>query len=134
MMSQRRLVIFTLPGRLAVCRLGRKDKVPAWAESGPFVSVTRTREDLSVVCSEDVVPDGVQCEKGRRCLRIRGPVLLTEIGVLSSLAAPLAKAGISIFVVSTYDTDNILVKEGLLGAAQAVLASEGHTIEDPLVG
>jgi len=103
--------------------------VPAWATTGPLISVTRTGEEVSVVCAEAAVPDGVKCEKGWRCLRIRGPLSFTETGVLSSLAAPLARAGISIFVVSTYDTDNILVKEKHLGTAQAVLASEGHTID-----
>ena len=92
-------------------------------------SVTRTAEELSVVCAEDVVPARVTCERGWRCLRIRGPLAFSEIGVLSCLALPLGRAGISIFVVSTYATDNILVKEELLGAAQAVLAAEGHTIE-----
>ena len=128
-MGQRRLTITTLPGRLAVCRLDPAEQVPAWAASGSLVSVTRTAEELSVVCGEDVVPDGVKSEKGWRCLRIRGPLAFSETGVLSSLSAPLARAGISIFVVSTYDTDNILVKEERLGAAQAVLVSEGHTIE-----
>jgi hypothetical protein len=128
-MSQRRLTISTLPGRLAVCGLDPGEQVPAWASSGSFTSVTRTEEELSVVCAEDAVPDRVKCEKGWRCLRIRGPLAFSETGVLSSLSAPLARAGISIFVVSTYDTDNILVKEELLGTAQAVLVSEGHTIE-----
>lgn len=103
--------------------------MPAWAESGSFSSVTRTGEELSVVCAEDAVPDGVRCETGWRCLRIQGRLAFSEIGVLSLLAAPLARAGISIFVVSTYETDHILVREEFLGAAQAVLASEGHTIE-----
>ncbi len=103
--------------------------MPAWAATGPLISATRTGEEVSVVCAEGAVPDGVKCEKGWRCLRIRGPLAFAETGVLSSLAAPLARAGISIFVVSTYGTDNILVKEELLGTAQAVLASEGHTIE-----
>jgi len=127
-MSRRRLAISTLPGRLAVCRLDPADQVPAWASSGSFTSVTRTAEELSVVCGEDVVPGGVKCEKGWRCLRIRGPLAFLDTGVLSCLAAPLARAGISIFVVSTYDTDNILVKEERHGTAQAVLLSEGHTI------
>jgi hypothetical protein len=128
-MPGRRLTISTLPGRLAVCRLDPRAQVPAWTAGGSLVSVTRTAEELSVVCGEDVVPDGVRCEKGWRCLRIRGPLAFSEIGVVSSLAAPLARAGISVFVVSTFDTDHILVREELLGAAQAVLASEGHTIE-----
>ena len=112
-MCPNRLTISTLPGRLAVCRLDPGEPVPGWATSGSLISVTRTGEELSIVCAEDAVPDGVKC----------------ETGVLSSLAAPLAKAGIGIFVVSTHDTDHILVKEESLGAAQAVLASEGYTIE-----
>ncbi len=128
-MHGRRLTISTLPGRLAVCRLDPGAQVPAWTAGGSFVSVTRTADELSVVCGEDAVPDAVQCEKGWRCLRIRGPLAFSEIGVLSCLSAPLATAGISVFVVSTYDTDHILVREELLGAAQAVLASEGHMIE-----
>ena len=112
-----------------MCRLDPGEEVPAWAASGSFTSVTRTGEELSVVCAEDAVPDAVKCEKGWRCLRIRGPLSFSETGVLCSLAAPLARANIGIFVVSTYDTDHILVKEESLGAARAVLASEGHTIE-----
>ena len=125
----RRLTISILPGRLGVCRLDPGEPVPPWATSGPFVSVTRTEDELSVVCAEGAVPEGVKCETGWRCLRIRGPLAFSETGVISSLAAPLAKAGISIFVVSTYDTDHILLKEECLEAAQAVLASEGYTIE-----
>ena len=128
-MSRRRLAISTLPGRLAVCRLDPADQVPAWASSGSFTSVTRTREELSVICDEDAVPAGVECEKGWRCLRIRGPLAFSETGVLFSLAGPLARAGIEIFVVSTYDTDNILVKEDMLPAAREVLVAQGHTIE-----
>ncbi len=81
------------------------------------------------MCAEGAVPEGVKCETGWRCLRIRGPLAFSEIGVISCLAAPLAKAGISILVVSTYDTDHILLKEERLEAAQAVLASEGYPIE-----
>ena len=128
-MCPNRLTISTLPGRLAVCRLDPGEPVPGWATSGSLISVTRTGEELSIVCAEDAVPDGVKCQTGWRCLRIRGPLAFCETGVLSSLAAPLAKAGIGIFVVSTHDTDHILVKEASLGAAQAVLASEGYTIE-----
>ena len=123
------LIISTLPGRLAVCRLDPGEPVPPWAMCGSLVSVTRTDIELSVVCAEEAVPEGVKCETGWRCLRIRGPLAFSEIGVISSLAAPLAKAAISIFVVSTYDTDHILLKEERLEAARAVLASEGYTIE-----
>ena len=112
-----------------MCQLDPGEAVPAWAATGSLTSVTRTGEELSVVCAEEAVPQGVICETGWRCLRIGGPLAFSETGVLSSVAAALAKAGISFFVVSTYDTDHILVKEELLGTAQAVLVSEGHTIQ-----
>lgn len=128
-MAQRRLAISVLPGRLAVCRLDPGEPVPAWAASGSLVSVTRTEEEVSVVCAEDAVPAGVRCEQGWRCLRIRGPLAFPETGVLSSVIAPLAHAGVSVFVVSTHDTDNILVKEERLGAARAALVAAGHSIE-----
>jgi len=128
-MRGRQLTISAFPGRLAVCRFEPTAPVPTWAASGPLTSVTRTPEELSVVCAEAVVPDGVKCETGWRCLWIRGPLAFSEIGVISSLAAVLATAGIGIFVVSTYDTDYFLVKEERLDAAQAVLASAGYIIE-----
>jgi hypothetical protein len=127
-MGQRRVAISTLPGRLAVCRLEPGEEWPAWAASGSLISVTRTADELSVVCGEEVVPDGVRCERGWKALRVRGPLAFSETAVLSSLAGPLARAGISVFVVSTYDTDYILVKEEQLSEAAAVLVAEGHAV------
>jgi len=86
----RQLTISALPGRLAVCRFEPTAPVPTWAASGLLTSVTRTPEEVSVVCAEAAVPDGVKCETGWRCLCIRGPLVFSEIGVISSLAAVLA--------------------------------------------
>jgi hypothetical protein len=127
-MGQRRLTLSTLPGRLAVCRLEPGAEWPAWAASGSLISVTRTADELSVVCGEEAVPDGVRCERGWKGLRVRGPLAFSETGVLSSVVGPLAKAGIGVFVVSTYDTDYILVKAEHLSAAAAVLVAEGHAV------
>lgn len=124
----RGLAIWTLKDRLAVCRLPPKDPVPEWAWSGSFSSVTRTEDELSVVCAEGIVPEGMLCERGWRCLRVQGPIAFSEIGVLSSLVTPLAEAGISMFVVSTYDTDYVLVKQDALSSAQDVLVSHGHVV------
>lgn len=126
--SRKKLTVFTLPDRLAVCRLSPGDPFPGWAFSGSFCSVTRTQEELSVVCAEGIVPEGMPCERGWRCLRVHGPIAFSEIGVLSSLVIPLAEVGISIFVVSTYDTDYVLVKEDALPRAQEVLVSHGHAV------
>ena len=113
-----------MPGRLAVCRLDPQVAVPDWALSGDFFSITRTTDELSIVCSEAGVPEGVLCERGWAGLKVEGPLDLSLTGVLASLAQPLAEAGISIFAVSTYDTDYLLVKVGDLERAVAVLTQE----------
>jgi hypothetical protein len=115
--------VTVLPEPLAVCRLAATARVPSWAlelhES--FVSVTRTPDELSVVCPDAAVPPDVETESGWRALQLPGPIPFGQIGVLASLATPLAAAGISIFAVSTYDTDYILVKETDLERALAAL-------------
>jgi hypothetical protein len=115
-----------LPEPLAVCRLAATARVPSWAlelhES--FVSVTRTPDELSIVCPDEAVPPDVEVvESGWRALKLPGPIPFDQIGVLASLASPLAAAGISLFAVSTYDTDYVLVKEADLERALAALGA-----------
>ncbi len=119
-----------LSGRFAVCRLTKDEALPAWALGGPFVSVTRTLDELSIVCPAECIPDGVRCEKGWRCLRVRGTLDFAEIGILSSILEPLANARISVFVISTYDTDYVLIKQENETQARAVLAAAGHALEN----
>lgn len=121
------LTIAVHPGRYAICRLEPEAAIPAWAARG-FVSVTRTPNELSVVCAESGVPGEVHAEKGRRLLQIEGTLAFTLTGVLASVAAPLAEAEISIFAISTYDTDYLLVSEEDLPATVEVLEAAGHTI------
>jgi hypothetical protein len=114
-----------LDGRLSVCRLPASDRVPSWAlelHEG-FVSITRTPDELSIVCPEEAVPPDTTVEEGFRALVVPGPIPFSETGVLASLAAPLAAAGISIFALSTYDTDYVLVREADLEAALAALGA-----------
>ena len=118
-----------LPGVFAVCRLSAKAAIPEWALAGPLTSITRTEEELSVLCPESRVPEGVLSEKGWRCLKIQGPLPVELTGVLASLVNPLAQAGISLFAFSTYDTDYVLVKETTLARALQVLTGAGHTID-----
>jgi uncharacterized protein len=112
----------------AVCRLSPDLPVPAWAAGEDLVSITRTPEELSIVCSQDRVPDGVRSERDFRVLKIRGPLDFGLVGILSGLTGPLAAAGISLFALSTFDTDYILVKQESLGRAAEVLIREGHNI------
>jgi hypothetical protein len=130
----RTLTLEVLPGSFAVCRLEAGAPPPPWAVRGPFVSLTRTQDELSVVCPQESVPPGVRAEAGWRCLRVKGPLGFGLTGVLASLAGPLAASGVSIFVVSTYDTDYLLVQERDLDRGQDALARAGHAVERPPAG
>jgi hypothetical protein len=127
-MAEIALTLTVLPGTYAVCRLAPEDSLPGWATSGGFFSITRTSDELSVVCEQGGVPEGVTCEGDWRCLQVRGPLDFGLTGILASLAAPLAEAGISIFAISTYDTDYVMVKAADLERATAELSRSGHLI------
>lgn len=130
-MSPSRLRFSVLPGTWAVVRLAPDAEVPAGMLSPPFHSVTRTRTELSVVCREDAVPEGARAETGWALLALAGPFPFTMVGVLSSILAPLASAGVSIFALSTFDTDHVLVKNDRLEVAIAALVAAGHELVEP---
>ncbi len=122
------LTLVPLPQTLAVCRLDPRAEIPRWALSGDFYSITRTADELSLVCDEAAVPRGVAYEGGWRCFRVAGRLDFALTGVLAALAGPLAEAEVSLFALSTYDTDYLLVKDRLFDKAAAVLSSAGHTV------
>jgi uncharacterized protein len=124
------LRLIALDGRFAVCRLAAEAALPAWVAAGSFVSITRTPDELSIVCRREDVPDDVRCEPGWRCLRVAGTLDFALVGILASLLAPLADAGIPVFVVSTFDTDYLLVQEDRLDAAVEILRGAGHGVVD----
>lgn len=104
--------------------------VPTWASNARgFRSITSTGDELSIVCDSSAVPPGVLCEAGWRAFKIAGPLDFALTGILASIAGPLAEAGVSIFAISTYDTDYVLVKETNVGKAVLVLHAAGHRIE-----
>ena len=117
-----------LPDTFAICRLEANTAIPSWATAGRFFSITRTAEELSIVCQESLVPDGIQCERDWRCLQVAGPIPFTTVGVLASLVQPLAEAGISVFAVSTFDTDYLLVKAADLARTIEALGLKGHSV------
>jgi hypothetical protein len=114
----------------SICRLERNATIPEWALTGEFSSITRTAQELSIVCPQGQVPSGIQKQDGWRALRVEGPLDFSLTGVLASLTEPLAKEGISIFAVSTYDTDYLLVKEEQLNKAIQTLQEEGFEIRE----
>jgi uncharacterized protein len=127
-MPEPQLTLAILPQTFAVCRLSKGSPVPEWVWRGEFFSLTRTASELSIVCQQTHVPQGVQCETDWRCLQVEGTLDFSLTGILASLTAPLAEAEISIFAVSTFDTDYLLVKEKQLQDAIKALSAAGHRI------
>ena len=117
-----------LPEPLAICRLPPEAGPPEWATAAPWWSVTRTEDELSVVCAESFVPEDVAASRGWRALRFAGPLALDETGILASVAEPLAAARVAIFALSTYDTDYVLVPAAQRVAAIDALERAGHRI------
>lgn len=115
------------PERLAICRLPADAPVPDWARGG-FVTISRTAAELSIVCDQSHVPASVQQERDKVAFGIAGVVPMTTIGVLASLCGALAKVRVPVFVVSTYDTDYLLVGAAKFAAARTALAGLGHRI------
>lgn len=118
-----------LPGLYAVCRLGADEPLPAWA-TGTFCSITRTPDELSVICEQERVPAGARCEMGWRALRLLGVFGLGEVGVLLPIAEALRRAGVSMLPVATYDTDYVLVRAKALGAARTELEAAGYRVTE----
>lgn len=123
-----RLSLSLLPDRLAICRLPPDAALPVPPAGGGLWSVTRTAEELSIVLPDEARHPDWKAEPGWRALRVAGTLDFSLTGILASLAAPLAAAGVSLFAVSTWDTDYVLVRERDLEKATAALETEGHTV------
>jgi len=123
-----RLVLNLLKQPLAVCRLDKDLALPDWACQGAFCSMTRTPQELSVVCPEENIPPDAECETGWRAFSSEGPLGFAATGLVETLAEPLALAGISIFFISTFYTDYVMVKQEELQIAIMALESSGHTV------
>lgn len=117
-----------LPLDLSVVRLPPDSAVPGWAMGGGFYSVTGTGDELSLVCESARVPGDVVCEPGWRAIVVDGPLDFAEIGVLAGLTRTLARSGISVFVISTYDTDYVLMKKPVQDQALKALTQAGYEV------
>ncbi len=132
--NQRKLALTILPGRFVICRLPAAARIPDWASRGQIFSITRTADELSITCEESLLPPPAAWQpdfkftKDWRALKFEGPFDFSEIGVLASVVAPLAEAGVSISVVSTFDTDYLFVQESGFDRAKETLVAHGHTI------
>ena len=117
-----------LSGRYAVSRLDAKDSIPGWADGPGFVSITRTEDELSVVCLQDRVPEGVKHDGDWVALKLQGPFAFDETGIVLSVIRPLSENELGIFLVSTFDGDHLLVQAKDEAKARELLGEAGHTI------
>ncbi len=122
-MEETRLSLSIMPKRLAVCRLEKNTPIPSWATDDTFFSISRTDNELSIVCPENRVPNNIEVEKNWRTIKVLGPLDFSLTGILASIANALSEAKISIFAISTFDTDYILVKNKNLERAIKVLST-----------
>jgi len=122
------LTLSVMEGLFAIIRLASDAPLPAWAAQSSFFSATRTCEELSLVVPEAAAVAEHEVSRGWRMLKVRGPLKFSEVGVLAALANPLARTGVSIFVISTFDTDYLLVPQEELSVAVEALEHAGHCI------
>lgn len=127
-MSRPVLSLRVLPGSFALVRLDPALPVPAWASGGALSSVTRTADELSIVCEAERAPAGVAAHSDWRCLAVAGPLDLSAVGILAALTDALAEVGVSLFAISTFDTDYLLVRSAALETAVDALRRRGHSV------
>jgi hypothetical protein len=123
-----RVKLRLLDGDYGVARLGPSDAIPAWADGNGFVSISRSDDELSVVCLESRIPGDARSDRGWSCFKLLGPFAFDETGIVLSVISPLSSGGIGIFVVSTFDGDHLLVKRGDLDKTCRLLGEAGHTL------
>jgi hypothetical protein len=117
-----------LPGRYAIVRLAPEAAIPDWATKGDFTSITRTAEELSIVCREENLAPDVSTPHRWICLKLEGPFAFSQTGILLSFIGPLSKSGVPIFAISTSDTDYVLVQEEFARASMQALDEAGHQL------
>ncbi len=121
-----------LPQTYAICSFPPEHAIPGWAQSLSIVSITRTPEELTIVCEEDRASGDCRMDRNWRCIKVDGSFDLDAVGVLAGISGPLAGEKISIYVVSTFDTDYIPAHGEHLARAVSTLSKAGHTLVDSI--
>ena len=124
----KKLILKLLKNKYSVCRLNKYDEIPKWIFNEEFFSITKTEDELSIVCLQDKIKDDVLCERNWKVLKIEGPLDFSLIGILSKISTLMANNNISIFAISTYDTDYILIKEELIDKAIQLLTNNNYNV------
>jgi hypothetical protein len=127
-LSQQKLKFRCLAGLFVILRLGPGSAVPNWATRGEFTSITRTQDELSIVCLADNLPPDLHSPHRWVCFKLEGPFPFSLTGVLLSFIKPLSSQGVPIFAISTFDTDYVLVQEEFAGVTLDALQSAGHEL------
>lgn len=117
------LILNLLEVRLVICRLNADVVIPVdmLRSENEFLSITRTADELSIVCPEELAPASAKVQAGWRAFKVAGPLDFSLTGVMATLATPLATAKISLFAVATFDTDYLLVPQADLEGAITAL-------------
>jgi uncharacterized protein len=127
-MQHHQLKFRWLPGSFAIVRLSPGAAVPGWVTNGAFTSITRSADELSIVCPTENLPADVQSPHRWICLKLEGPFPFSQTGVLLSFIEPLSNSAVPIFAVSTYDTDYVLIQEEFAGMGISALQQAGHEL------
>lgn len=127
-MLEKILTLKLLKEKFGVCRLDKNSLIPEWSQNSEFFSITKTADELSIVCNEDNIPDDIRCEKDWRILKVEGPLDFSLVGILSKISTILAQKRISIFAISTYDTDYIHIKDKDINNAIELLRKEHYDV------
>ena len=128
--AKRSFELSLLAETFTICRLAPVAVVPEWATRGQFFSITRTSDELSVIAETALVPERLRTDVSWRALKVQGPFDFSEVGVLAALVGPLATAAVSVFTISTFETDYLLVQRIQLREAVAGLRNAGHTVHE----
>jgi hypothetical protein len=122
-----------LNDHFAICRSGPHELLPSWAKAPPgeFFSTTRTKDELSIIIADKRAPREARCERSWQLIMVKGPLDFNQVGIIAGLSGTLADASVSIFALSTYDTDYVMVKQVDLGRSLAALRRAGYTVSEP---
>lgn len=128
-MKNKMFSIKILDEKFAICKLSPTSNIPTWIQNKTFYSITKTADELSIVCFEKSVPKNIISEKGWKAIVVNEELDFSLIGIISSISTSLSKNGISVFVISTFNTDYILIKEEKLKSALTILNENFKIIE-----
>ncbi len=112
----------------AVLKLSPSEPIPTWATQSNHFFISKTSDELSIICPEQAVPSEVEASKAWRCFRVDGDLEFEQVGVVATVSKPIADAGISLFLVSTHDRDYVFVHVDSLEKAVETYKSIGFEI------